>query len=95
RPRFKEFMLGYPWLLLGLGARRLEAFKSAGWPKLLLVVGLLGPISLINSFCHLHTPLLVSMLRSFHGLWLGTLIGGAGLALLWQLHTRPRPTNRP
>jgi hypothetical protein len=86
RPRFKEFLIGYPLLLLGLGARRLAAYKTAAWPKLCLLAGLLGPISLINSFCHLHTPLLVSLLRSFHGLWLGSVLGAAGLAVLWRLN---------
>ncbi len=88
RPRFKEFLIGYPLLLIGLGARRLPKYASTPWPRLFLVAGLLGPISMINSFCHLHTPLWISGLRSVHGLWLGVLLGSVGLALAWWWNGR-------
>ncbi len=88
RPRFKEFLIGYPLLWVGLGARRMQAFRNSAWPKWCLWAGLLGPISLINTFCHLHTPLLISGLRSFHGLWVGSLLGAAGLWAVWQWNKR-------
>jgi hypothetical protein len=88
RPRFKEFLIGYPLLFLGLGARRLEAFRGQAWPKLCLAAGLLGPMSLINSFCHLHTPLSVSAVRSVHGLWLGAAGGALLLAGAWFWNKR-------
>jgi len=70
RPRTKEFLLGQPFLLLlfYLGYR-----GNAYLPLLLL--GAIGQISIVNTFCHLHTPLVVSMLRFFNGFWSGIIIG--------------------
>lgn len=84
RPRFKEFVLGLPCLFLGtylLYEGRVP--KKIIYPILLL--GILAPISLINTFCHLHTPLLFSLLRSINGLWLGLLLG-TGLILVRRVY---------
>lgn len=71
RPRFKE-LISYPLLLLTLFHRkRLPRVLYAGG----IMVGAIGQVSLVNTFLHLRTPLLLSLLRSFHGLWLGTLLG--------------------
>lgn len=73
RPRFKEFLIGHPALVLwgSLGAR-----SRRPWTVGLLLVGLLGQVSIVNSFLHLHTPLGVTLLRTAHGLWLGAVLGG-------------------
>jgi hypothetical protein len=42
----------------------------------------LGFASVVNSFCHYHTPLLFILLREFHGLWTGTLLGVVGVLAL-------------
>jgi hypothetical protein len=42
---------------------------------LLLLLGAVGQASLVNTFCHLHTPLLISLVRTANGLWLGLAIG--------------------
>lgn len=69
RPRTKEFMIGHPLMLLVL-------FFGYSHQKLpVLLLGLIGQISLVNTYAHLHTPLAISFLRSFHGLWLGILLG--------------------
>ncbi len=71
RPRFKEFLIGHPLLLLwGAYNQRLQ-----GYGVILLVLGLVGQVSIVNTFAHLHTPLLLSILRTANGLALG-LIGG-------------------
>lgn len=63
------------------GAERAEPLQV--WlPRLLVLMGLLGQISLLNSFAHLHTPLVVTLVRTVHGLWLGSLVGSAVPALL-------------
>ncbi|MDD5091911.1 MAG: DUF5693 family protein [Candidatus Wallbacteria bacterium] len=70
RPRFKEFILGYPLFL--------TAFCFRGfWRHFFLLLSVLGQISILNTFVHLHTPLSVSLLRTFIGLAVGILIGGA------------------
>jgi hypothetical protein len=58
----------------------------------LAIVGSIGQVSMVNSFCHLHTPLLMTVTRTFNGLWLGVLFG---LLLTWLvrrwLPTRSEP----
>lgn len=80
RPRFKEFLIGWPLIVLAHVA--LVANRRA-LGLLLLAAGMMAPASLVNSFAHLHTPVWLSALRSVHGLWLGVLLGGT-LAWLWR-----------
>ena len=59
RPRFKD-LVGHPALLTAfvLAAR---GYRKAALP--LLVVGAIGLSSMLDAFCHLHTPLPVSLAR--------------------------------
>jgi hypothetical protein len=43
-------------------------------------VGVIGQVSILNTFCHTHTPLYLSLIRDVTGLVFGTVIG---LALFW------------
>ncbi|MGQ0645736.1 MAG: DUF5693 family protein, partial [Elusimicrobiota bacterium] len=84
RPRFKEFAFGYPLLWLGFYLRWRAGAAAKGRPALadgraFILMGFVGPLSMVNTFCHAHAPLSVSLLRTFHGVWLGAL-GGAALA---------------
>ncbi len=72
RPRNKEFLVGYPALLLAISMNYLK-IKEFKIP--IIVVGTIGPVTLINTFCHIHTPFLFSMLRTFNGAWLGLVLG--------------------
>jgi len=77
RPRFKEFLIGHPLLLLGLFLQTKKQngpshFVQDG--RLWIYLGMLGQISIVNTFLHFHAPLGSGMLRTFHGLWLGILI---------------------
>ncbi len=81
RPRFKEFVLGHPALVLAfffLTGTHLEA-KIGQWLFLPAVIGL---ASVMNTFSHAHTPIALSLLRTVHGIWLGVAIG---LMLLWGM----------
>ena len=91
RPRFKEFFIGHPFLVLGLYlAREKDGNPSARQAALLCVwIGVVGLVSIVNNFCHLHTPLTHSLLRTFHGLWLGGLLG---LVLIFALRFIRRKT---
>jgi hypothetical protein len=87
RPRTKEFLLGYPCLLLLL----YFGYDDRKIPILLFAV--IGQISLANTYAHIHTPLAVSFLRTFNGLWIGVILGviAIGLAALWlRLYARRR-----
>jgi|GEM_PF-2947088 len=82
RPRFKEFLIGHPLMILGL---YLLAVSESDWQKkafawLCVVCGIIGQVSILNTFCHLHTPLCLTLLRVFNGLWSGIIIG---LLLVW------------
>ena len=69
RPRSKEFLIGYPLtlLLFWLGA------SSRNW--ILTIPAVIGQVSLVNTYAHIHTALLISLQRSFNGLVLGIVIG--------------------
>lgn len=68
RPRFKEFFVGHPALMLWKNDHTLLQLG-------LLALGALGQASIINTFVHLHTPLALSLWRTLNGLVLGLLIG--------------------
>lgn len=70
RPRFKE-LLGHPLALLGLLQVRWPWWARGG----LLVAGVVAQASVLNSFSHYHTPLVVSLQRSLIALVLGALVG--------------------
>ncbi len=72
RPRNKEFLIGYPALLLAMSMNfmKIKEFKIP-----IIIIGVIGPVTLINTFCHIHTPFLFSMLRTFNGVWLGLALG--------------------
>ena len=73
RPRTKEFLLGHPALMFALAAAYAGRYRRAIVP--LLVLGAVGQASLVDTFCHLHTPLFLSLLRALIGLVLGGIIG--------------------
>jgi hypothetical protein len=89
RPRTKEFLIGYPAIILAA----IYYVKGGGkWLWILLAVGVLAPISMINSFCHTHTPLAVSVSRSVSGLIIGIVIGLILYMIyeLWNLRLKSR-----
>jgi hypothetical protein len=91
RPRTKEVVFGHPALVLGLC---LLAFRPGwrGWAALLLVAGMVGQTSIVNTLCHLHTPVLLSLTRVGVGLALGGIIG----LLAWVVTDRlTRPKEAP
>lgn len=64
RPRLKEFLIGHPAMILGM--------KNNS--KLLVLIGIIGQISIINTFLHSHIPIEISVLRVFYGLCLGMIM---------------------
>ncbi len=89
RPRFKEFVVGFPFLML-LPALRWDHRRSVGI-LLSLAIGI-GIGDVIDTFSHLHTPLLISLLRVFNGLVIGVIIGAIAVAVYRRLiGRRQRP----
>lgn len=72
RPRTKEFLVGYPFLYL---AAIFVLRGNKKWIWVPAAIGVIAPISVINSFSHIHTPIMVSMIRTVNGLVLGVIIG--------------------
>ncbi len=67
RPRTKEFLIGYPFLVLWV----------MGTPKkwFFLPLATVALVSMINSFCHLHTPFILTLYRCILGVGLGGFVG--------------------
>lgn len=92
RPRFKEFLIGYPALvLLMYWGWRWRCGALARWAGLLAAVAAsVGLISVGNTFVHFHTPISVDLWRTVNGLLLGLPLGfaavAAGEALLAVYH---------
>jgi len=78
RPRFKEFLIGFPLLMLLPALRRMH--RRAVGIMLSLGIGI-GIGDVIDTFSHLHTPLTVSLLRVFNGLIVGIVIGAIAIAV--------------
>jgi hypothetical protein len=85
RPRTKEFLVGNPALVLAC----LAAPRSTGngWAGALFVLGAVGQTSIVNTLCHFHTPILLSVARIVIGIVLGGMLGLA----LWSLGRRWLP----
>ncbi|MDR1481791.1 MAG: DUF5693 family protein [Synergistaceae bacterium] len=80
RPRTKEFLVGYPCLIV------YYAFVKRNWNVRWREVFRLGSstafASAINTFCHFHTMLPLTVVRVVNGWWLGILVGFAALVLI-------------
>lgn len=72
RPRFKEFLIAFPLLLL-LPALTPAHRRAIGW--LIVLAAGLGVADVIDTFSHIHTPLVVGVLRLFNALVVGGLFG--------------------
>lgn len=79
RPRTKEFLIGYPILLCLLYFGYREIYL------LLVIFAAIGPISLVNTYAHIHTPVLISLLRSAYGIIIGLIIGMIGIFVVNQI----------
>ena len=73
RPRVKEFLIGHvAFCVLVLACHR-------SWPKLLkiflIIAATMGQVSLVETFCHMRSPFLMSMARAAGGYVFGVVIG--------------------
>lgn len=80
RPRTREVFIGYPSvLMLGFLARH-KLF--AQYREIFRIGTALGFSSVINSFCHFHTPMTLILLRELNGLWTGLIVGLAMVGIV-------------
>ena len=80
RPRFKEFLLGFPAIMLfpALFILKLEKYS---W--VLIGCATIGACDIIDTFIHLHTPIGVTLTRVILGLILGWIVGAVVLGLVY------------
>ncbi|MBC7320174.1 hypothetical protein H5T89_05985 [bacterium] len=71
RPRTQEFLIGYPSIFLAL--EFLKTKREIG--TIFSIISLITPISIINSFCHIHTPIYITLFRTLNGFILGSIVG--------------------
>ena len=73
RPREKEFMIGHPAFFLMVMA----VYKCAPrWWQFVLVCGaVIGQGSLVQTFCHMRTPVVMSFVRALDGYAVGIIFG--------------------
>ncbi len=72
RPRFKEFLVGYPSLFI-LATFAFLARKK--WIIVFSVLGIMGSISIVDTFSHVRDTFLMSLYRSLWGILFGLVIG--------------------
>lgn len=69
RPRTKEFLFAYPILLALIYFGYKEKYL------IILALGTIGPVSLVNTYAHIHTPVMISLIRSAYGIVFGIILG--------------------
>ena len=73
RPREKEFLIGHPTFMLAAYAvgKRIPMVLHF----VLSVAAVIGIASMVETFCHLRTPVYMSIVRGYDGILLGIAIG--------------------
>lgn len=85
RPRTKEIFLGHPAFLLMIAfllrRQKLLAFAA-------LLAAIIGQTDVLNTMCHIHTPVFFNLWRSITGVLLGSIIGFFALLVALPVLTR-------
>ncbi|HEX8466153.1 MAG TPA: DUF5693 family protein [Abditibacterium sp.] len=87
RPRTKEIFMGHPAFLLAV-LFMLRRQKWLAWGALVLAT--IGQTDVLNTMCHIHTPVFYSLWRSLTGVFLGTLGGFVALWIFTRIGPRPQ-----
>lgn len=89
RPRTKEYLIGHPALVLA-GVAVAAGWRT--WVAPLAAIAAVGQGGIVNSFSHIHTPLLYTIWRTLNATWLGALIGVVASGVVLALAHRPAPS---
>ena len=91
RPRTKEIFMGHPAFIVAIWFM-LRDRKLLAWGVLVLAV--IGQADVVNTMCHIHTPVFFDIWRSLAGIVIG---GAVGALALWVLNwlSRKSPASRP
>ena len=78
RPRTKEMLIGWPMLMLFIWSLR----RGMKFLPMMFGMGMsIGLVSVVNTFLHIRTPFLLSLLRTGWGILFGLLIGLAAVVI--------------
>ena len=50
------------------------------------IVGSIGLASMVETFAHVRSPLFLSVVRGFDGIWPGAILGGLGIGGIYCLY---------
>lgn len=81
RPRTKEFMLGYPSIFIAYYMLK----NNMKYAPYMLIPGAIATMSTVNTFTHLHTPIIYSLLRSIYAIILGAIVGLIYILIIVQI----------
>lgn len=79
RPRNKEFLLAHPLFILG--AFLALKYRNA---MFVLIIAVIGQLSMVDTFAHIHSPVIISLIRGLLGLGLGVIVGLIAVGI-WQV----------
>lgn len=93
RPRTKAFLIGFPLLYVGVAmlmryrgiasvADSQEGRRLGGWVALMLAGGAIGQTDIVNTLCHIHTPVALSLERIGVEFVVGTVLGVVAWAVI-------------
>ena len=83
RPRTKELLIGWPCLLLFIWSLR----RHLNFLPLVFGLGMsIGLVSIVNTFLHIRTPFLLSLLRTGWGILFGFILGVIALIVAELLY---------
>ncbi|MNW39260.1 hypothetical protein D3C74_163480 [compost metagenome] len=82
RPRNKEFLLAHPLFLVGIFA----AFRYR-FALYAMIIAVMGQLSMVDTFAHIHTPAKLSLIRGVLGLGMGLIVGLIAI-LIWYIIER-------
>lgn len=81
RPRTKEFLIGYPCVFLYVWSRRRNTLVSELLSFVFGLGAMIGATSIVNTFLHIRTAYLLSLVRVLTGLGLGLILGLLAVAV--------------
>jgi hypothetical protein len=85
RPRTKEFLFAHPIFVLGgYLAATAGSIRKRYVGLLCIAAASIGQLSIVDTFAHLHTPILISLIRVVYGIVFGAIIG-AVVTGIWAL----------
>ncbi len=79
RPRTKEIFMGHPAFLVSIWFMLRER-KMLAWA--VLVLATIGQSDVVNTMCHIHTPVFFNVWRSLAGIIIGAVVGAVALWIL-------------